>query len=276
MEEIKYSAENLYQESTQNYDNRIENLFIAARNARDASDSETALKHYEAISAIKPDSWEALFYLTLLKTDKITNGEISNAAVSITNCIPKVFQLINTTIANEENKKAAVQEVVDQCTEKATWLTSVNCNFYKVLTKNDLSFDILSIASNLDSKRKFTYEFAEREAEIGNILSCCGDTIELIFGLNDKFYQTHAVEAWKFMLLYIHFKCIETVKVGVYDEEFVDKYFTKIKRFDSFFELPDIKPTEKRNYNTKAIIIILAALAIGIFCALWYWFAFSY
>ena len=40
----------------------LQRLLQAARNARETSDSETAVKHYEKISALDPDNWEALFY----------------------------------------------------------------------------------------------------------------------------------------------------------------------------------------------------------------------
>ena len=70
---------------------KLQNLFIAARNARDTSDIDTAIRHYEEISAIEPNNWEAFFYLVVLKTNTVKYGEISNAAISVINCIPKVF-----------------------------------------------------------------------------------------------------------------------------------------------------------------------------------------
>lgn len=48
----------------------LENLFQAARKARKASDYATALKYYEEINAINPNSFEAKFYLAILKANK--------------------------------------------------------------------------------------------------------------------------------------------------------------------------------------------------------------
>ena len=50
----------------------LKNLYQAARTAREASDAGTALKHYEKISTLDPNSWEATFYLVTLKCHSIT------------------------------------------------------------------------------------------------------------------------------------------------------------------------------------------------------------
>ena len=48
----------------------LELLYQAARNARETSDDASAVRHYENISARDPNSWEAMFYLVVLKTKK--------------------------------------------------------------------------------------------------------------------------------------------------------------------------------------------------------------
>ena len=172
---------------------RLENLFIAARNARETGDEKTAIKHYEDISAIAPNSWEALFYLAVLKTNTIKYGEISNAAVGVCNCLPKVFELINTTIEDEKEKKDAVAEVQEQCGNTAAWLIRASGNYYNSLTRNDVSFSILVAAARMDAKRHARYESAQRAAKIGNILCMCGNCIESVFGLNDVFLSEFGV-----------------------------------------------------------------------------------
>lgn len=248
---------------------RVENLLKAARNARETLDAKTAIKHYEEISAIEPNSWEALFYLAVLKTNSIKYGEISNAAISVANCLPKVFELINTTIQDEQEKKDAVKQVTEQCSETAAWLITTNGNYYNALTKQDLSFSIIQAASNMDFKRKVRYESAQRMVNIGNILAVCGNCIENVFGLSDEFYRKLAVDCWQAMLT-CHFGHIEAYKVAVFNEETVNRFFAKIKKYKPSYQLPDIKPTENRDYTIKGIIITLVALAIGILIALPY------
>ena len=246
---------------------KIFNLFTAARNARETGDDATALKHYEEISALEPNNWEALFYLTLLKTNTVKYGEISNAAVSVTNCLKKVFELINTTIDDDESKKIAVKEVTSQCSKTAAWLIRASGNYYNSITKNDPSFSIMIAAMNMDSKRHARYESAQRAVQIGNILCVCGNCIENIFGLTDEFYSKLAVDCWKAMLIY-HFEHIKLYKVAVFNDETIQRYAAKIQRFDSSYVLPDIKPTEKRDYTIKGIIITLIAFGIGLLIAL--------
>ena len=148
---------------------KILNLFTAARNARETGNDSTAVKHYEEIIALEPDNWEALFYLAVLKTNTVKYGEISNAAISVVNCLPKVFKLISTTIEDEEEKKKAVKEVKNQCTKTAVWLIRANGNYYNALIKKELTFDVMDAAMNMDAKRRVRYESAQRTAQINNI-----------------------------------------------------------------------------------------------------------
>ncbi len=250
---------------------KLEKLFQAARNARDTADTETAIKHYKEISALEPNSWEALFYLVILKTKTVIYGEIGNVAISVCNCIPKVFELINKTINDEQEKKAIVEEVKKQCCETATWLVTVNARYYNELTKNDVSLSLITAAMNLDSKRKARYESAQRMVNIGNIMCICGNAIEKMFGLDDKFYQNLAVDCWKGMLA-AHFGHIQYYKVAVFNEESINRYAAKVRKFETTYELPDIKPTEKRNYT---IVAILIALGVFVISALWCWWIWS-
>ena len=264
--------ENSTQEIMQNESkDKLKKLFVAARNARDTGDAQTAIKHYEEISAIEPNSWEALFYLVILKTQTIKYGEISNAAISVCNCIPKVFKLINTTIEDEKEKKVIVKEVVNQSLQTAAWLVKVSGNYYNELTSNDISLSLITAAVRADSKRKARYESAQRMVNIGNIMCICGNSIEINFGLTDEFYQQLAVNCWKEMLN-THFCHIQYYKVAVFNEESIAKYGEKIKKFEPTYEISNLKATEKSSYAIKAILIALGALAVS---ALWCWWIWS-
>lgn len=246
---------------------RLENLFTAARNARATSDYQTAIKHYEAISALAPNSWEALFYLAVLKTNTVKYGEISNAAVGVSNCLPKVFELIHKTIEDDKEKKAAVAEVQAQCGKTAGWLIRASGNYYNAVTENDLSASLMVAAVRMDAKRHARYESAQRAVNIGNILCVCGNCIEATFGLEDTFYQKLAVDSWKAMLL-VHTGHIQQYKVEVFADESVERISGKIRRYDPSFELPQVKATEKRDYTIKGLLLVAAVAAVTL---LWYW-----
>ncbi len=250
---------------------RLENLFTAARNAREAANAETALKFYEEISAIDPNSWEALFYVPVLKAKNITYGEISNAAVDVTNCLSKVFEMIDTTIEDDKEKRAAAKEVVNQCGETAAWLIRASGQFYNSVTnQGSVSFGIFSAAMNMDTKRNAKYESAQRMLSIAKVLTRCGKCIESTFDVNDEFYKKLAAECWE-VALAINFEHIKTYEVAVYDEEKLQKIVARFRKYNPSYVVPDIKPTERRNYTIKGIIMVLIALGIGVLITLPFW-----
>ncbi|MBR3592947.1 MAG: hypothetical protein IKL46_08855 [Clostridia bacterium] len=264
-------GENIIQETIVNENkDKLDKLFQAARNARDTGDVDTAIKHYKEISALEPNDWEALFYLVILKTKTVVYGEISNVAISVCNCISKVFELINRSVNNEQEKKLIVAEVKKQCCDTAAWLVNVSGKYYNALAQNDLSFSLITAAVNLDAKRKAKYEYAQRMVNIGNIMCICGNAIEKTFGIEDEFYQELAVDCWKGMLN-VHFGHIQYYKVAVFNEESIAKYAEKIQKYDQAYEIPQIKATEKRNYTITALLIVFGVLAISILWALWIW-----
>jgi len=237
----------------------FENLLTAARNAKETQDETTAIKHYETISSIDPNNWEAFFYLVALKTKSIKLGEVDTAAISVSNCLPKVFQLIKETISDENERKNAVQEVVLECNKISDFLYNCNYNLYSYCINNDVSLNAIVLASRMDHKRRLRYESANRCVKIGNLMCICGNAIETIFGLNDSFYASYAVFCWEKMLN-IHFSHIKQVNVAVFNNESINMFYNKVKRFKPNFELPKIKATEKRNYTILGIALVIGVI----------------
>lgn len=254
---------------SQNGNNKLEKLFIAARNARDTSDADTAIKHYEEISALEPNSWEALFYLVILKTDTIKNSEISNAATSITNCIPKVFELINTVVGDQQIKKECVKEVVDECIKRAKCLAVMSDNFCADINQiYNVSFSLTTALMNSSKKYTNKTESASRYCNIAFILTKCGDSIEQIFGLNDEVYRKLAVQAWKESLA-LHVAHCEKYKIAVFNDEHIQKQTNKIRKYDESFTLPNVKTTGSRNFIIKFAVIFLLLCAAAVLYGLW-------
>lgn len=211
----------------------LERLLQAARNAREASDSETAAKHYEKISALDPNNWEALFYLVVLKNHSIKNGQIKSAAHQISNCLDRVFELIRDNVENEEDRKNAVREVIMECNETAEWLTGVSHNFHKTLTKGNGIMALTGItglvSSIADSSEKMDEE-VDRCVAIANILCYCGNAVEEYFGLEDKDYRECAVVAWNMMLSFnTDFR--ETHNRDLFDTDSLRRFSSKINQY---------------------------------------------
>lgn len=227
-------------------------LYQAARNARKTSDDATALRHYENISAKDPDSWEALFYLVVLKTNSIKNSEITSSAVAVTNSLDRVFTLIKETVSDEKERKNYIKEVIDQCYETATWLSSASENFYKTSTKGTGVMALTGITgaiSSLGSLGNALTENSTRYANIGWIMCQCGNEIELKFGLEDSDYKEYATWSWKKM---IDFDTAYKKAHGshVYNDNALSEYINKIKRNDPTYSV-EIKPAKKVPQNSE-------------------------
>lgn len=177
----------------------LKKLYQAARNAREISDFATAIKHYEKISAKDPNSWEALFYLVVLKANSITNGEIGSTAISISSSIHRVFQLVKETINEDKERKEAVQEIVSQCQLYAIALIQMSENFYRAVTKGNGVMALTGVTGALMSASHTGGALVEnqtRYSHIANILCVCGDEIENNFEMSDSVYNKQALECW--------------------------------------------------------------------------------
>lgn len=229
----------------------LNKLLQAARNARETSDSVTAVKHYEKISAMDPNNWEALFYLVLLKTHSIKNGEIRSAANQISNCLDRVFSLIHDYVTDAEDQKNAVREVIMECNETAEWLTSVSHNFHKTITKGNGIMALTGITglvhSVTDSAEKMDEEM-DRCVAIANILCYCGNAVEAYFGLDDPDYRECACIAWK-MMLNFNQDFRDAHRRDLFNSDTLRTFTTKVNKLDN-------QDAEQENGKKQAILTI--------------------
>lgn len=225
----------------------IKKLYQAARNARDASDNVTALKHYEAISAKDPNSWEALLYLSILKTNSIKNGEINSVAINVANSVYQVFQLINDYVTDEEDKINAIKEVLDQYYETASWLTSASNSFYKTMTKGNGMMALTGLSgmiSSLSSTGNSLIENSERCFNIATIMINCGDAIEYYFNMEDDIYKKYAVWAWKKSIKF-NSDYKEKFSSNIFSDETLQRISSDIKKYNPNYKSDTDKETEK-------------------------------
>lgn len=222
----------------------LENLYKAARNARETSDDESAVKHYEKISALDPDSWEALFYLVILKNNSIKNSEIKSAAISVTNCLSKVFDLINENVKDEAEKKEAVWEVIQQCNETAEWLTGVSHEFYRSLTKGEGLMALTGVIGAISSATSVLGELNEendRCVAIANIMCWCGNYIESTFDMEDEDFCQMAVWSWKQMLDFqMDYQQVHKTQT-LFDAESVRTFADKINSYSKCLDSADVE-----------------------------------
>ena len=234
----------------------LKKLYQAARNARETSDDATALRHYENISAKDPNSWEALFYLVILKTNSIKNGEIASSAISVTNSLDRVFKLIKENISDEKERKSCVKEVVEQCYQTASWLSIASENFYKSITKGNgviALTGVTGIVSSLSSTGNALNENQTRQFHIANMLCTCGNAIELYFDLDDADYKEFAICSWKRMLDFdsAHKKAHHS---NIFSNETIDKFTSKIKKLDPEYKTPQEQKSGNSNNSSGCYV----------------------
>ncbi len=229
------------------HSSELTNLYKAARNAREASDEESAIRHYEKISGMDPDSWEATFYLVILRTENIKNNQIESSAINVQNCLPRVFKAIKETVHNDEERKKIIWEVARQCHETATWLTSASHSFYSTVTKGSglmALTGIMGAISSASSVGEALNEDSDRCLAAANILCVCGNTIEKTFDMNDTDYRSLAVWCWtKMMNFHTEYSTYHTTQT-LFSFESVQKFNGKIAQYSM---APGAQPNNIQN-----------------------------
>ncbi len=190
--------------------------------------------HYERISAQDPNSWEALFYLAILKTESIKNSEIASSAVRVINCLGKVFELINSTVSDPMAKKKAVDDVINECYKTAKWLTGASHNFYKTMTKGNGIMALTGVFGAISSAGSALTELsndANRCVEILNIMVFAGNYIEQIFDMNDNDYRNFAVWCWQKVFEFHHDYSIVHKSQTLLSQDSLNMYTEKLHKY---------------------------------------------
>lgn len=185
--------------------NELKNLYQAARNAREAGDYETAQRHYERISTLDPDSWEAVFYTVILRKCHLTNGQIESFANGVNNSLEKVFRLIAKNVENEDEKKGAVKDVCGELIVLSQSLTGASYSFYKACMKGNgvraVTGGVLGAISSVGHLGDEITKDKDRRTAIVNFMYCAANCIEALFDMTDAQYKNYAIVMWK--------KCLE-------------------------------------------------------------------
>ena len=113
--ETKYTPEEarkLFVEGTVKIDNsdRLNNLYSAARKARELRNYAQSKSYYSEILTLEPNSWEAAFYSVYCVVADCKIIQIESAANTLRNAVTKTFQIIETYAENKEQAKLEVAQ----------------------------------------------------------------------------------------------------------------------------------------------------------------------
>lgn len=228
-----------------------------------------------------PNNWEPVFYSVLLKAYNITYGEIANAATRISNCLPRVYEMIKESY-DAEAQKPLVKEVADQSYLTAAHLIACSHGFTDKVTGGVVGTVALGAVGVASSSMRYA-EDKQRGLIISNIMLVCANTIEGMFDRNDSFYNHLCLLCYQ-MLIKFHYGYKQADKItgaGLFDSNTLDMINRQIAFYKSkeAINSTDLDPAKKqriidlesinnnmlskRSQSLKILIIGIVGMAIS-------------
>ncbi len=196
------------------------NLYEIARRAKETDNSDNGLKYYDMILVKDPKSWEANFYVVYFKAMSCKIAGIQNAAISITNCLESVITLIKDNVTEKQNE--VIQEIYFRTALISQMLYNAAKNHY----------DGIDGTIRHDYVQEYVYNLS---ATVDTMYTL-GNCLETIF--DDK-YGSIAADAWK-QGVTMHIEYMGLLQDREGNNEIIDKYAEKIKKYDSTYEPPSV------------------------------------
>lgn len=91
---------------------KVQNLYVMARRARDENNAELASKYYEMITMEDPNDWEALFYFNYFKAKNTNLRDLSSSVYHFNKSLNSVFEAIEKSDKNSNEKWAIAEEII--------------------------------------------------------------------------------------------------------------------------------------------------------------------
>lgn len=140
---------------------KVKNLYIMARRAKDDNNAELASKYYEMITFENPNDWEALFYFNYFKAEQTNLKKMSNSVIRLANSLDSVFDLIDKSDKTSEEKWSLAKEIIAKidmlCERDIYWAKS---HYRKFSQLNDSISDL----------QDRTYAVAELQKNMADLL----------------------------------------------------------------------------------------------------------
>lgn len=235
--------------NTSSQSERMINLYKLARRARDNNDYESAERYYSEILLDNPNDWEAAFYTVYCKAYTCKIAEIKSAAVSISNCLNTILNLIKDYTPKEE-KLDAVIDVVAHCNTIARMLSVAAVNHYVSASNNVSSSTLNGVIINIQYKQ----EYVDRSCACCNICYFLGNYIDELFPDRDE-YHALCVSAWKCGIT-IHVNIMSLLNDKKFKESNKDTillYGNKIQKYDSSYQIPEINKSKHACYIATCV-----------------------
>ena len=91
---------------------KVKNLYIMARRAKDDNNAELASKYYEMITLENPHDWESLFYFNYFNADYTNLKNMPDLVIRLANSLDSVFDLIDKSDKTIDEKWNIAKEII--------------------------------------------------------------------------------------------------------------------------------------------------------------------
>ena len=151
---------------------KVKNLYIMARRAKDDNNAELASKYYEMITFENPNDWEALFYFNYFKARQTNLQNMENSVIRLANSLDSVFDLIDKSDKTVDEKWNLAKEIIENidtlCESYVYWAKSHYRKFSQLDSSisdlEDRTFAIAELQKNMaDLLEKY---FAENSTQV--------------------------------------------------------------------------------------------------------------
>ncbi len=205
----------------------LKKLYILARRAKNDDDENSAIKYYDKILEMDPESWEANFYVVYFRGQHIPIQDITTKANAFKNCLASTLTLIQKDVPDKGNQIVAIKEVAEYSTKKSElyFSSAINHFVYDVKFSQQLDKDIRQSTANQCCAAR-------------DIMYTLGDIIELQFGDYEEL-KSSMITAWQ-KGVEQHNKLLQYISQGLSGD--INLYIAKIKKYDSHYS----EPTKKK------------------------------
>lgn len=144
---------------------KLQNLYMLARRAKETSDSANAEKYYADILKEDPNNWEPVFYHTYFSAMNCAILQISIAATAISNCLGNVFDLTKKSGYDDTEKRVIYNQVTTDTLYISTLLFRSAIDFYNNHRDADHAFG--DVTTRCKSSLKTCIVLGETLLQIG-------------------------------------------------------------------------------------------------------------
>ena len=229
---------------------KLDNLFVLARRARDSGDDAEAASYYRQILQKQPGDWEAFFYANLVENASFTNAQAGDVATKLGRTMPAAYDMAIANCDPDEGLKR-IQTMTKKIADRFAGIASTGATLLRKYEGGNILTPAGKVQSDLYNKL--------RPTAVNTVASCvvAFDPIEkkleeIIRGENDIDKET-----CKKSLLYLRrirygiadmqFEPSVGIKERLIKAELIHAYAMKIQELDPSFAVPSVESKQNKS-----------------------------